>query len=514
MVDKLDSVEEHVRDTCVAGGFLCDERAVRAMVEDSRAAVDALVARGTRFTRGEDGELHLAREGGHSRHRIVHADDMTGKEIERALLESAKAHPNITIYEYHFAMELLTTTDGERCVGALVVDETRGTTRAFIASSTVLACGGAGHLFPSTTNPMVCTGDGIAMATRAGVTVANMEFMQFHPTALYTGEGGAKKLSPNENAFLITEAVRGHGGKLYNVKGERFMSRYDEREELAPRDVVARSIDSEMKRTNSPCVFLDITHCEAEDIRHNFPGIAAELQRRGLDMTKERIPVLPAAHYMCGGVSTNECGETSLRGLFACGEVAYTGVHGANRLASNSLLEGIVFARRAVKSVANEIDALRNKLPALDVDDETLQVWIDEHCKDLTRAAVMRNFTRETDSWERDMRREIQRTMWNAAGIVRTTSEMEHALNRLRELSATCEERVLTMKGYTMQLAEVSNLLVTGQLMLRCALMRKESRGLHYTLDHPESVEDEKKPTCICDETGAEPITQTLPLPR
>ena len=278
------------------------------------------------------------------------------------------------------------------------MDEARGKTIAFVASSTVLACGGAGHLFPSTTNPVVSTGDGIAMATRAGVAVANMEFMQFHPTALYTGEGGASKLNQNENAFLITEAVRGHGGRLYNAEGERFMARYDEREELAPRDVVARSIDSEMKRTRAPCVYLDITHVDGEEIRRNFPGVAAELDRRGLDMTKQRIPVVPAAHYMCGGVSTNENGETSLRGLFACGEVAYTGVHGANRLASNSLLEGIVFARRAVVSVANEIDALRAELPSLDVDDEDLRRWLDERCDDLARGDVLRNFTAEHDS--------------------------------------------------------------------------------------------------------------------
>ena len=516
VVDKLDSVDEHVRDTCVAGGFLCDENAVRVMVEDSKAAVETLIARGTRFTRDDaDGRLHLAREGGHSRHRIVHADDMTGKEIERALLEAAKANPRITFYEYHFAMELLKTRDGERCVGALVVDEARGKTIAFVASSTVLACGGAGHLFPSTTNPVVSTGDGIAMATRAGVAVANMEFMQFHPTALYTGEGGASKLNQNENAFLITEAVRGHGGRLYNAEGERFMARYDEREELAPRDVVARSIDSEMKRTRAPCVYLDITHVDGEEIRRNFPGVAAELDRRGLDMTKQRIPVVPAAHYMCGGVSTNENGETSLRGLFACGEVAYTGVHGANRLASNSLLEGIVFARRAVVSVANEIDALRAELPSLDVDDEDLRRWLDERCDDLTRGDVLRNFTAEHDSWERDTRREIQRTMWNAAGIVRTTAEMEVALLKLRELATACEERLSVTKGYTMQLAEVMNLLDAGELMLRCALMRKESRGLHYTLDYPEAVDDEKKPTFIADGATRPSLTRRpAPAPR
>ena len=516
VVDALDSVDEHVRDTCVAGGFLCDENAVRVMVEDSKAAVETLIERGTRFTRDDaDGRLHLAREGGHSRHRIVHADDMTGKEIERALLEAAKANPRITFYEYHFAVELLKTRDGERCAGALVVDEARGKTIAFVASSTVLACGGAGHLFPSTTNPVVSTGDGIAMATRAGVAVANMEFMQFHPTALYTGEGGAAKLNQNENAFLITEAVRGHGGRLYNAEGERFMARYDEREELAPRDVVARSIDSEMKRTRAPCVFLDITHVDGEEIRRNFPGVAAELDRRGLDMTKQRIPVVPAAHYMCGGVSTNENGETSLRGLFACGEVAYTGVHGANRLASNSLLEGIVFARRAVVSVANEIDALRAELPSLDVDDEDLRRWLDERCDDLTRGDVLRNFTAEHDSWERDTRREIQRTMWNAAGIVRTTAEMEVALLKLRELATACEERLSVTKGYTMQLAEVMNLLDAGELMLRCALMRKESRGLHYTLDYPEAVDDEKKPTFIADGATRPSLTRRpAPAPR
>ena len=496
VVDKLDSVDEHVRDTCVAGGYLCDERAVRVMVEDSKSAVETLIERGTRFTRDAmDGSLHLAREGGHSRHRIVHADDMTGKEIERALLEAARAHPRIQFHEYHFAMELLKTRDGERCAGVLVVDEARGVTKEFVATSTVLACGGAGHLFPSTTNPVVSTGDGIAMATRAGVAVANMEFMQFHPTALYTGEGGAPKMSPNENAFLITEAVRGHGGRLYNALGERFMSRYDEREELAPRDVVARSIDSEMKRTGSPCVFLDITHVDGDDVRRNFPGIAAELDKRGTDMTKDRIPVVPAAHYMCGGISTNENGETSLRGLFACGEVAYTGVHGANRLASNSLLEGIVFARRAVVSVASELAALRAELPSSDADDERLRQWLDEQCEDLSRGSVMKNFTYEHGDWEKEVRREIQQTMWNAAGIVRTTVEMEGALFKLQELAFESEAHLAKMKGYTMQSAEISNLIVAGQLMLRCALMRRESRGLHYTLDHPEPVESEKRPT-------------------
>jgi L-aspartate oxidase len=511
VVDKLDSVDEHVRDTCVAGGYLCDERAVRVMVEDSRAAVETLIERGTRFTRrASDGALHLAREGGHSRHRIVHADDMTGKEIERALLEAARAHPRITFYEHHFAMELLKTRDvgGEeepRCSGVLAVDKATGTTKAFVASSTVLACGGAGHLFPSTTNPVVSTGDGVAMAMRVGATVANMEFMQFHPTSLFTGKGGAAKLEANENAFLITEAVRGHGGQLYNALGERFMSRYDAREELAPRDIVARSIDSEMKRTKSNCVYLDITHVSADEIRANFPGVAAELAKRGLDMTTERIPVVPAAHYMCGGVSTNENGETSLRGLFACGEVAYTGVHGANRLASNSLLEGVVFARRAVASVTDKISALRAELPALDVDEDELRRWLDKECLALTRAcAPNRAFVANDDAWERDIRAEIQRTMWNAAGIVRSTVEMEDALRTLQTLSRACEERASVCSGYTMGTAEISNLIVVGRLMLRCALMRKESRGLHYTLDYPEPVDDEKKPSFIIEDVAAD----------
>ena len=500
VIDRLDSIDEHVRDTCAAGGDLCDEGAVRTMVGDSRAAVETLIERGTRFTRrASDGELHLAREGGHSRHRIVHAEDMTGREIERALLEAARAHPRITFYENHFAMELLKMKNGERCAGVLVIDEASGENKAFIASSTVLACGGAGHLFPSTTNPVVSTGDGVAMAARVGARVANMEFMQFHPTALFTGEGGAMKLESNENAFLITEAVRGHGGRLYNVLGERFMSRYDAREELAPRDVVARSIDSEMKRTSSRCVYLDITHVGAEDIRANFPGIAAELKKRGLDMTTERIPVVPAAHYMCGGVSTNEDGETSLRGLFACGEVAYTGVHGANRLASNSLLEGVVFARRAVISVLRELGSLRAELPALDAADEELQRWVETNCFALTRSCASGPFVRDgdVDMWERDVRAEIQRTMWSAAGIVRTTAEMENALRKLQGLSLLCDARVSMNMGYTMGTAEISNLIVVGRLMLRCALMRKESRGLHYTLDYPEPVEDERKPTFI-----------------
>ncbi|CBI34921.3 unnamed protein product, partial [Vitis vinifera] len=347
----LDSVESHMRDTIIAGAYLCDEETVRVVCTEGPDRIRELIAMGASFDHGEDGNLHLAREGGHSHHRIVHAADMTGREIERALLEAVVNDPNIFMFEHHFAIDLLTSQDGSDtvCHGVDTLNtETQEVVR-FIAKVILLASGGAGHIYPTTTNPLVATGDGIAMAHRAQAVISNMEFVQFHPTALADEGLPITPAKTRENAFLITEAVRGDGGILYNLSMERFMPLYDERAELAPRDVVARSIDDQLKKRNEKYVLLDISHKPKEKILSHFPNIAAECLKYGLDITRQPIPVVPAAHYMCGGVRAGLQGETNVRGLYVAGEVACTGLHGANRLASNSLLEALVFARRAVQ---------------------------------------------------------------------------------------------------------------------------------------------------------------------
>ena len=498
-----DTVEEHVRDTQVAGDHLCDEDAVKVVCDEGKDAIEKLIEFGTKFTMNEQtGDLHLAREGGHSKHRIVHAADMTGKEIERALLESARAHPRVTFYEFHVATDLITaeTRDGSfKCVGAEIIDRRSGARTSFISCATMLASGGAGQLFPSTTNPGVSTGDGVAMAVRARADVANMEFYQFHPTSLYTGPGGAAKRSENENAFLVTEAVRGHGGRLFNAAGERFMERYDERLELAPRDVVARAIDCEIKSAReagyeAACVYLSVAHLPADDVLKNFPGIAAELAERGVDMTSDKIPVVPAAHYLCGGVSTDLNGQTSVEGLFACGETACTGVHGANRLASNSLLEAVVFANRAVKASGVRFagrDALEPVFEqAAEAAKKRAALRMNAAKKDVDEIAAFD----EPPEWTSAMRAEVQRVMWNAAGIVRDTETLKEATTKMASMLEECEEK---SRGADARLAsiELRNLLTVGLCTLRCAASRKESRGLHYNVDYPERVETERKPT-------------------
>ena len=544
VISHLDTVDEHVNDTVVAGDYLCDEKAVRALCADGKSAIEKLVEIGTRFTKAEELEgknkeesyqgLHLCREGGHGKPRIVHCDDMTGKEVERALVEATRKHPNVTFYEHHACVDLMASSSPKnnnerRCVGAVAVssknsEEEKDSSKIvrFYASTTLLACGGAGQLFPSTTNPVVCTGDGIGMAARANVLCENLEFVQFHPTALYADNDStkspAKKLDENENAFLITEAVRGHGGELWThfEGGERFMPNYDSRNELAPRDVVARAIHAEMRRNNSPCVYLDITKKDAEDVAKNFPGIYKELKKRNLDMTKQRIPVRPAAHYLCGGVKTNIDGETSLSGLFACGEVACTGVHGANRLASNSLLEGVVFARRAVKTATKKS---RESLKQL-LEDEFEDI-VDED--DFLKCSSVLNIPRKTkatkrrgqkvkkdflstDAFAQSLRKEVQLSMWRACGIVRRTEDMRETLAKFKALQRLIEEEeeeaALLNSGnddgtVTLALVEAKNLLAVGTLVLRSALKRKESRGLHYVVEYPDRVEEERVSTVV-----------------
>ena len=508
VIDPNDTAEEHARDTQIAGDFLCDQAAVDVVCAEGKDAVDKLVAFGCEFTRRACGSLHLAREGGHSKHRIVHAADMTGKEIERALLESARAHPNVTFYEHHAARDLLVSEKdpngaSRRCIGAEVIRRSDGAVVTFLACCTLLASGGAGQLFPSTTNPSVSTGDGVAMAVRARADVANMEFYQFHPTSLYTGPGSvAAKKKPNENAFLITEAVRGHGGRLFNHAGERFMSRYDDRLELAPRDVVARAIDCEIKSAaeagiEARCVYLDVSHLPADDILEHFPGIAAELKERGLDMTSDRIPVVPAAHYLCGGVRTDLDGQTSLDGLFACGETACTGLHGANRLASNSLLEAVVFANRAFRASA---DRLANDAADL----EPLFAAAEEAAavEEIRRMAVKgssKGSVLEYDAhpeWAGVMREEVQRVMWSAAGIVRDSDTIARAEEELERLLARCDAEMRT-RGECLYSHALRNLITVGLTVVKCAGMRKESRGLHYNVNYPERVESERRPTVL-----------------
>ncbi|KAI4389092.1 hypothetical protein MLD38_001355 [Melastoma candidum] len=487
-----DSVESHMRDTIVAGAYLCDEETVRVVCTEGPDRIRELIAMGASFDHGEDGNLHLAREGGHSHHRIVHAADMTGREIERALLEAVKNDPNISVFEHQFAVDLLTSEDdeGTGCHGVDTLNtETQQVVR-FISKVTLLASGGAGHIYPTTTNPLVATGDGVAMAHRAEAVVSNMEFVQFHPTALADEGLPIKPPKPRENAFLITEAVRGDGGILYNLSGERFMPMYDERAELAPRDIVARSIDDQLKKRNERYVLLDISHKPREDILSHFPNIAAECLNYGLDITQQPIPVVPAAHYICGGVRAGLQGETNVKGLYVAGEVACTGLHGANRLASNSLLEALVFARRAVQpSIAHMTQSdLRAGDPS-----QWARPVIPASLKDRTMSDVL--------SITRQVRKDLQSVMWEYVGIVRSTMRLECAEREIAELENRWE-KFLFRQGWepmmvALEVCEMRNLFCCAKLVVSSALSRHESRGLHYTTDFPHLEESKRLPTII-----------------
>ncbi|KAL2240518.1 L-aspartate oxidase, chloroplastic [Sesamum indicum] len=487
-----DSVENHVQDTIIAGAYLCDEETVRVVCTEGPDRIRELIAMGASFDHGEDGNLHLAREGGHSHRRIVHAADMTGREIERALLEAVRKDPNIFVFEHHFAIDFLTSQDGSDtvCHGVDTLNtETQEVVR-FISKVTLLASGGAGHIYPSTTNPPVATGDGMAMAHRAQALISNMEFVQFHPTALADVGLPIKPREARENAFLITEAVRGDGGILYNLGMERFMPFYDERAELAPRDVVARSIDDQLKKRNEKYVLLDISHKPKENILSHFPNIAAECLRYGLDITQQPIPVVPAAHYMCGGVRAGLQGETNVRGLYVAGEVACTGLHGANRLASNSLLEALVFARRAVQP---SIDHMRSS----QIDRGASHSWSWPIMPKSLGDTVLNNIVRRT----REVRKELQLIMWEYVGIVRSTTRLQMAEKRIGELELEWETYLFqqgwepTMVG--IEACEMRNLFCCSKLVVSSALARHESRGLHYTVDFPHVEESMRLPTVI-----------------
>ncbi|MEX0907746.1 MAG: L-aspartate oxidase [Gemmatimonadota bacterium] len=454
-----DSLELHVRDTLVAGAGLCHLRAVQMLVEEGPARVRDLIEWGVRFT-GTTTSLSLGREGGHSRRRIVHAGDLTGREIERALLHAVAEHPHITLIEDLQAVDLLVGTDEQagspRCAGALLLEHRTGTLVELGAGLVLLATGGLGHAYRHTTNPDIATGDGTAMAYRAGVTVANLEFVQFHPTALYPAD---------ERAFLISEAVRGEGALLRRLDGTPLMEGVHALGSLAPRDIVARAIDVHLKESGAGYVLLDLSPIPPSEIEVRFPGIRAECSARGIDIVREPIPVVPAAHYSCGGVLTDRNGRTSLAGLFAAGEVACTGVHGANRLASNSLLEAVVYSHRAALLVEQELAGASGNVSRSSVAIEA--------------GSVANGDSRSAEA----LRTRLRDLMWDCAGIARSDPRLADAAEELETLRSAA--LALYARSLDTQTVELRNLLEVSTLIVACARRRQESRGLHYNVDYP-----------------------------
>ncbi|MFO7641644.1 MAG: L-aspartate oxidase, partial [Candidatus Competibacteraceae bacterium] len=468
VLDAGDSIESHVQDTLIAGAGLCHPDAVRFTVKHGREIIEWLSAQGVPFTLEPNAEgnvdYHLHREGGHSHRRIAHAADATGRAIQTTLEERARQHPHITLHDHYSAVDLITSRKlglgDNRCLGAYVLNRETGQVEVIAARFVVLATGGASRVYLYSSNPDGSTGDGIAMAWRAGCRVANMEFMQFHPTCLYHSKA---------KSFLISEAVRGEGGVLLLPDGGRFMQDFDPRLELAPRDVVARAIDHEMKRLGADCVYLDISHQSADFIRGHFPNIHAKCQEYGFDMTREPLPVVPAAHYTCGGVMTDLAGHTDLEGLYAIGEVAFTGLHGANRMASNSLLECLVFAAAASADLRGRLRQVLEPPP--------LPPWDESRVTDSDEEVVV------THNWQ-----ELRRFMWDYVGIVRTDKRLQRAKHRVDLLLREIAEYYGHFR-VSADLIELRNLALVADLIIRSALERKESRGLHYTLDYPTANE-------------------------
>ncbi len=461
-----DSFEAHIQDTLRAGQGLCNEEAVRFAVERGPAAVRRLVELGVRFDPASGGGFDLGREGGHSKRRVLHAADFTGREIEGALVAAVRAHPNIQIFPHSLAVDLVTSSKlGEvgprRIRGAYVLDSTSGAVEAFRAPIVFLGTGGCGKVYLYTTNPEIASGDGIAMAYRAGSAISNMEFIQFHPTCLY---------HPEARSFLISEAIRGEGGILRARSGRAFMAQYHEQADLAPRDVVARAIDSELKQSGDDCVFLDCTAMDPSFLRRRFPNISRRLLDYRIDICKEPVPVVPAAHYCCGGVQTDLHGATEICSLFAAGEVASTGLHGANRLASNSLLEGIVFAEAAAEHALERLEELRRE----EHPGPSIPEWDTGDAVDPAEAVLV------NAHWD-----EIRHFMWNYVGIVRSDKRLQRARRRVDLLRTEIKQYYWAYR-LTPDLVELRNLADVAWLIVHSALARRESRGLHFTLDHPQ----------------------------
>ncbi|WP_064602028.1 L-aspartate oxidase [Photobacterium sp. J15] len=471
--DESDSVDSHVQDTLIAGAHLCDEDVVRFIAENAKHCVQWLIDGGVPFDREEGDQddsdkprYHLTREGGHSHRRILHAADATGMAVQTSLQDNVHNHPNIEVLERHNALDLITnqklgqTDQPNRVLGAYIWNRDEEHVETVRAKFVVLATGGASKVYQYTSNPDVSSGDGIAMAWRAGCRVANLEFNQFHPTCLF---------HPEARNFLLTEALRGEGAYLRRPDGSRFMPDFDERAELAPRDVVARAIDFEMKRLGADCMYLDISHKPADFVQKHFPTIYEKLLGYGIDITKEPIPIVPAAHYTCGGVLVDQQGRTDLNGLYAIGEVSYTGLHGANRMASNSLLECVVYAWSAAEDILGKLNQV--DIPA------SLPAWDESQVTCSDEEVVIQH------NWH-----ELRLFMWDYVGIVRTTKRLERAMRRIRLLKDEINEYYSNFR-VSNNLLELRNLLEVAELMVRCAMERKESRGLHYTLDYPEQQE-------------------------
>ena len=479
VIDEKDTFEKHIHDTHIAGAGLCNPKTVEILVKEGPSRIKDLIKLGTEFTL-KNGKLDLAREGGHSMPRIVHAKDLTGREVERALIAKVLDSKNIRIIENAVAIDLITEHNVKKlkeeplknrnCWGAYVLCCTSDEVIKISSAATVLATGGLGQVYLHTTNPPIATGDGYAMAYRAGAKIGNMEFIQFHPTSFYNS---AKGNNLGSQAFLISEAVRGFGGILRTKDGREFMGNYDSRRELAPRDIVARAIDNELKKRGEEYVYLDITHKKKEDIIDHFPNIYNSCLKFGIDISKELIPVVPAAHYACGGILVDEFARTSLKGLYACGEVSMTGVHGANRLASNSLLEAVVFSERASIDIKEFLSSHKSKIPAIPDWDDSGTLSSDEKVL-ITHSE-----------------KEVKQVMWDYVGIVRSNQRLERAAIRLHNIFQETEALYKKTKIFE-ELLELRNIVACAHIIVKSARMRKESRGLHYTLDYREQLPENK----------------------